>query len=167
MTETRNDFIELFNTTDSALDISGLTITFRPSGAGNTPATVQLPGSVGSGTVLIGPRSYFLIVNGAETFGVAADYSAGNLDLNGTTGAIKIEIGGTKLDGLAYQGGSSPPAAPFDSYGEGAIFTFTSGATNDLVRSPDGTDTANNARDFRRNGSTANVSPKRANPTVP
>lgn len=167
--ETRNDFIELLNKTDQPLDISGLTITFRSSGAGNAPATVQLPGSVGSGTVIIGPRSYFLVVNGAETFGVVADYNAGagNLDLNGTTGAIKIEIGGTKLDGFAYQGGSSPPAAPFNSYGEGAIFTFTSGATNDLIRSPDGTDTSDNARDFRRNGSTSNVSPKRANPTIP
>jgi hypothetical protein len=84
--------------------------------------------------------------------------------LNNTTGAIKIEFDGVRLDGLAYQGGATPPAAPFNTFGEGTLFTFTNGATNDLIRSPDAKDTNNNAADFRRNGTLSSVSPKAPNP---
>jgi len=166
-TQTRNDFVELYNPTNQTLDISGLVLTFRPSGSGNTPQSLSLPGATGSGSVLLSPRSYFLIVNGAETFGVAANFdarAAGGFDLNNTTGAVKLEIGGTQLDGLAYQGGSAPPVAPFNTFGEGAIFTFSGGSTNDLIRSPNAADTNNNAADFRRNGTISSVSPKAANP---
>ena len=168
-TQERKDFVELFNTSGQTLDISGLRITFRPSGSGNTPSAVTLPGAVGSGTTLIQGRGYFLVANGAGTFGVAADFDASSpgLDFNNTTGGIKIEIGGTKLDGLAYQGASTPPASPFSDFGEGGVLTFTSGTTNDLVRTPDATDTGDNANDFRRNGSTGSVTPKAPNPLPP
>jgi uncharacterized protein (TIGR03437 family) len=164
-TQVRRDFIELHNTTDATLDITGLVVSFRPSGSGNAPQSVTLTNSAGS-KFLIAPHGYFLIANGADAFGVAADFdaSAGNFDLNNTTGAFKIELGGVRLDGLAYQGGGAPPAAPFNTYGEGAIFTFTSGATNDLIRSPNASDTNNNATDFRRNGTVSSVSPKASNP---
>ncbi len=165
-TQTRNDFVELYNTTGQTLDISGLVVSYRPAGNNNTPGTVALPGAVGSLTALIQPHSYFLIVNGADTFGVAADYNASvaSFDLNNTTGGIKIELNGVKLDGLTYQGGSTPPVATFVAYGEGALLVFTSGTTNDLIRSPNATDTNNNATDFRRNGTITSVTPKAANP---
>jgi hypothetical protein len=88
-------------------------------------------------------------------------------DLNNTTGGIKIELNGVKLDGLTYQGGATPPVATFIAYGEGTLLTFTSGTTNDLIRSPNATDTNNNATDFKRNGTAASVTPKAANPTLP
>jgi uncharacterized protein (TIGR03437 family) len=165
-TQPRSDFLELFNTTSQTLDLSGLVITFRPGGSGNTPSAVTLPGAVGSRTTLMPPNGYFLIVNGAETFGVAADFNASGagFDLNNTTGGIKIEIGGVKLDGLTYQGSSAAPAPPFNTFGEGPIFIFSSGTTNDLIRSPNARDTNNNASDFRRNGAAAAVSPKATNP---
>jgi uncharacterized protein (TIGR03437 family) len=164
-TQVRRDFIELYNTTDRTLDITGLVVTFRPSGSGNTPFSLTLEDASG-GRFLLAPRGYFLIANAAETFGVAADFdaSASGFDLNNTTGAVKIEMGGVRLDGLAYQGGATPPSAPFNAFGEGAIFTFTGGATNDLIRSPNASDTNNNATDFRRNGTTSSVSPKAPNP---
>lgn len=164
-TQVRRDFIELHNTTDRTLNITGLVLSFRSSGSGNTPLSLTLEGTAGS-RFLIGPHGYFLIANGAETFGVRADFdaSAVNFDLNNTTGGIKIELGGVRLDGLAYQGGSTPPAAPFNTFGEGTIFTFASGTTNDLIRSPDARDTDNNAADFRRNGTASSVSPKASNP---
>lgn len=164
-TQVRRDFIELYNNTGGTLDITGLVVSFRPSGNGNTPVSVTLANSAG-GRFLLAPHGYFLIANGADTFGVRADFdaSAGDFDLNNTTGAIKIEIGGVRLDGLAYQGGATPPAAPFNAFGEGTIFTFASGTTNDLIRSPDARDTNNNATDFRRNGTASSVSPKAPNP---
>jgi uncharacterized protein (TIGR03437 family) len=168
-TQTRNDFVELYNPTGQTLDISGLVISFRPAGNSNTPTTVTLPGAPGGLTTLIQPHGYFLIVNGADTFGVAADLDAHlvGFDLNNTTGGIKIELNGVKLDGLTYQGGATPPVATFIAYGEGTLLTYTSGTTNDLIRSPDATDTNNNATDFRRNGTAASVTPKASNPTLP
>ncbi|HEV2801375.1 MAG TPA: lamin tail domain-containing protein [Pyrinomonadaceae bacterium] len=164
-TQARRDFVELYNTTGQTLDITGLVIAFRPSGASNTPQTLTLTRASGE-PFLIQPHSYFLIAGGADTFGVAADFNAGDglFDLNNTTGAIKIELNGVKLDGLAYQGGSTSPAAVFNAYGEGATLTFTSGTTNDLIRSPNAADTNNNATDFRRNGTLSSVTPKAANP---
>ncbi|MBA3321429.1 MAG: lamin tail domain-containing protein, partial [Pyrinomonadaceae bacterium] len=178
-TQTRADFLELYNPTEHTLDISGLVISYRPGGSGNTPRTVTLPGSIGSAITLIRPRAFFLVINGGQTFGVSIttingfadgfDASTFNsqtnyFDLNNTTGGIRIELNGVKLDGLTYQGGSAAPAPPFNAYGEGALFSFTSGTTNDLIRSPASADTDANAADFRRNGSTASVTPKAANP---
>jgi uncharacterized protein (TIGR03437 family) len=164
-TQARRDFVELYNTTGQTLDITGLVVAFRPSGAGNTPQSVTLGGAAGV-KFLIPPRGYFLIAGGADTFGQPVDFDAGasGFDLNNTTGGIRIEIGGVKLDGLAYQGGATPPAAPFNTYGEGAMLTFPGGATNDLIRSPNAADTNHNATDFRRNGTASSVSPKAANP---
>ena len=190
-TQPRADFVELHNTTDLTLDISGLAVSFRPGGNTSTVRTVTLPGAVGSDTLRLPPRGYFLIINGAQTFGAslatgggrpdgfdaskaATDIVAGTpapsgcaaasscFDLNGSGGGVRIEIGETKLDGLSYQSGGS--IAPFDAFGEGSIFTFTGGATNDLIRSPNAADTNNNAADFRRNGTAASVTPKAANP---
>jgi uncharacterized protein (TIGR03437 family) len=163
--QVRRDFVELYNPTGQTLDITGLVLTFRPAGSGNAPQTLTLAGAAGD-RFLIQPRGYFLIAGGADAFGVRVDFDAagGAFDLNNTTGGIKIEIGGVKLDGLAYQGGATPPAVVFNAYGEGALLTFTSGATNDLIRSPNALDTNNNATDFRRNGTAASVSPKAANP---
>ncbi|MGB9178155.1 MAG: hypothetical protein WCB68_02830, partial [Pyrinomonadaceae bacterium] len=142
------------------------TVSFRPAGSSNTPGAITLPGEVGSRTTLIASHSYFLIVNGPETFGVTADFDAApfGFDMNNTTGGIKIEMNNEKLDGLTYQGGTTPPASTFIAYGEGSIFIFTGGSTNDLIRSPNATDTNNNATDFQRNGSTSSVTPKAANP---
>jgi hypothetical protein len=164
-TQARRDFIELHNTTGQTLDITGLVLTFRPAGSGNTPQSLTLAPAAGE-RLLIQPHGYFLIAGGADTFGQAVDFNAvaSGFDLNNTTGGIKIEIGSVKLDGLTYQGGTTPPAAAFNGYGEGTLFTFTSGTTNDLIRSPNAADTNNNATDFRRNGTASSVSPKAANP---
>ncbi len=145
-----------------------MVISFRGTGSVSTVSTIALPGVAGSGTTMIQPNGYFLVVNGASAFGVTADFNAGpaGFDLNNTTGAIKIEVSGVKLDGLAYQGGATPPPSAFGDFGEAAIFIFSSGATNDLIRSPNATDTDNNATDFRRNGTVSSVTPKAPNPTI-
>jgi uncharacterized protein (TIGR03437 family) len=166
-TQARSDFVELYNTTGQTLDISGLVISFRPSGNANTASTATLPGAAGSGATLIGPHAYFVIVNGSSTFDVAADFAVpnGGLDLNNTTGGIKIEVNGVKLDGLTYQAGSTPPAALFIAYGEGTLLSSPSSTTtSDYIRSPNAADTNNNATDFKRNSSTNSVTPKAANP---
>ena len=166
----RVDFVELYNTTSETLDISGMVISYRATGATTAVSTVHLAGMVGSGTTLILPGSYFLIANGPSTFGVNADFDASSsaFDMNNSSGAVKIEINDVKLDGLRYQqNGSGTPPPAFDAFGEGTLFTFAGGTPNDLIRSPNTVDTNNNASDFRRNNSHAAVSPKGANPTLP
>lgn len=168
-TQARSDFVELKNITDRTLDISGLVVTFRPAGSGSATSSVTLPGTVGSNVTLLPPRAYFLIVNGATTFGVPADFNTSpkSFDLNGTTGGVKIEVDGVKLDGLSYQGSATALVAPFNSFGEGSILIFTSGITNDLIRSPDARDTNDNGADFRRSATTGGVTPRAVNPTLP
>lgn len=163
---TRPDFLELYNTTGQTRDISGMVISFRPGGVGNVPSSVTIP----AGTTMAA-NSYFIIVNGASTLNgsnvaVTADYNpgAGNFDLNGTGGGIKIELGGIKLDGLTYQGSATAINATFVAYGEGSIFTFTAATTNDLVRSSTSTDTNNNLNDFRHLSVTTTITPKAVNP---
>src|SRR5207302_2738254 len=113
-------------------------------------------------TTLISAHSYFLVVNGASTSGLNADYNpgAGNLDLNGTGGGIKIELNGARLDGLAYQGSATAINATFAAYREGSIFTFTAATTSDLVRSSTSIDTNSNVTDFRLLSSIGTVTPK-------
>jgi uncharacterized protein (TIGR03437 family) len=169
-TPARTDFVELYNTTTQTLDISGLVISFRASGNTSVVSSITLPGSASSGLTLISPNSYFLIANGTSTFGVAADFdaSATGFDINNSSGAVKLEMNGVKLDGLRYQqNGSTAPPVAFDNFGEGALFTFAGGTPNDLIRSPNAVDTDNNASDFRRNNSHAAVSPEAANPAIP
>jgi uncharacterized repeat protein (TIGR01451 family) len=171
-TTTRPDFVELYNTTGQTRDISGLVITFRPSGGvGAASSSVTLPGVAGSNTTTIAANSYFIVVNGASTLNgsnvaVVADYnaSATGFNLNNTTGGIKIELSGVKLDGLTYQGDATSPDATFVAYGEGSIKTFATAATNDMVRSQTSTDTNNNATDFRVLQSTTTITPKAQNP---
>jgi uncharacterized repeat protein (TIGR01451 family) len=170
-TTTRPDFLELYNTTGQTIDISGLVISFRPGGAGNTPSTVTLPGAVGSNTTTIAAHGYFIIVNGASVLNgtgaiVAADFnaSATPFNLNNTSGGIKIELNGVKLDGLTYQGDATAPNATFIAYGEGSILTFSSATTGDLVRSSTSVDTNNNQTDFRALSSSTTITAKAANP---
>ncbi|MGH9941043.1 MAG: lamin tail domain-containing protein, partial [Pyrinomonadaceae bacterium] len=175
-TQARADFVELYNPTAQTLDISGLRISFRPAGSGNAARSVTLPGAHGSHPTLIRPFGYFLVINGAQTFGAGIETvngitdgfnaSSANFDLNNTTGGIELELNGVKLDGLTYQGGSTAPADLFRTYGEGSLLIFTGGATNDLIRTPNAADTDHNATDFRRNGATANVTPKAPNPQI-
>jgi uncharacterized repeat protein (TIGR01451 family) len=167
-----NDFVELYNKSGThAIDISGLVISSRASASTTTVNTFTLPGTPGSGTTVIQPNSYLIIVNGTSAYGTAADFdaSASSFNLTATSGGIKIELNGVKLDGLAYQSsaGNAIPAT-FLAFGEGTPFTSpVSSGLQDYIRSPNGTDTNDNASDFRRNGTTANVSEKAANPTIP
>jgi uncharacterized repeat protein (TIGR01451 family) len=158
-----NDFIELYNKSAQSIDISGLVISYR---AGSTTAnTFTVPA-----TTVIPANSYLIIVNGATTYGVAADINASSagFNLTATSGGVKIELNGVKLDGLAYQTPGNAVSATFAAFGEGTVFTSpTASGQQDYVRSPNGADSNDNATDFRRSGANSTtVTPKAANPTV-
>ena len=147
------------------VDISGLLISYRTGASTATATTYTLPGAVGSGTTTIGPNSYLIIVNGSNAYGVAADFNnGGNLDLTAASGGIKIELNGVKIDGLTYNNTSTAPAF-FQTFGEGTAFQSpTTSGLQDYIRSPNGTDNDTNSTDFKRNGTTASITPKLSNP---
>ncbi len=158
-----NDFVELFNKSTQSIDVSGLLISYR---AGNTTAnTFTLPAST-----VIPAGGYLIIVNGANAYGVAAGVngSSAGFNLTATSGGVKIELNGVKLDGLAYQTPGSTVSATFAAFGEGTVFTSpVASGQQDYVRSPNGADSNDNATDFRRSGANSTtVTPKASNPTV-
>lgn len=167
-----NDFVELYNkSATQSIDISGLVISSRASASTTTVNTFTLPGTPGSGTTVIPANSYLIIVNGTSAYGTTADFnaSASSFNLTATSGGVKIELDGVKLDGLAYQSSAANVVpATFAAFGEGTVFISpVASGLQDYIRSPNGTDTNDNASDFRRNGTTANVSERAANPTIP
>jgi uncharacterized repeat protein (TIGR01451 family) len=168
-----NDFLELYNKSTQAIDISGMVISYRASTSLTAVSTFTVPGAVGSGTTVIQPNTYLIIVNGASAYGTAADVNASAItatapngfDFTAASGGIKIELNGVKLDGLAYQSGSSTVPPAFTAFGEGTpASTTTASGLMDWIRSPNGVDTNVNSSDFRRNGTASLVSEKAANP---
>jgi uncharacterized repeat protein (TIGR01451 family) len=158
-----NDFIELYNKSTQAIDISGLVISYR---AGSTsPATFTLPAST-----VISAGGYLIIVNGATAYGVTADINASSagFNLTATSGGVKIVLNSVQLDGLAYQTPGNNVTATFLAFGEGTVFTSpTASGQQDYVRSPNGADSNDNATDFRRSGANSTtVTPKASNPTI-
>ncbi|HYJ46096.1 MAG TPA: lamin tail domain-containing protein, partial [Pyrinomonadaceae bacterium] len=158
-----NDFVELFNKSTQAIDISGLVLSYR-AGA-TTPNTFTLPA-----LTVIPAGGYLIIVNGATTYGVTADINAASagFNLTATSGGVQIALNGVKLDGLAYQTPGNNVSATFLALGEGTAFTSpTASGQQDYVRSPNGADSNDNATDFRRSGTNSStVTPKASNPTI-
>jgi uncharacterized repeat protein (TIGR01451 family) len=162
-----NDFVELYNKSAQAIDVSGLVISYRGSTSTTTVNTFTLPAST-----VIPANSYLIIVNGAITYGVTADFDASGgagFNLTATSGGVKIELNGVKLDGIAYQSAvANTIPATFLAFGEGTPFTSpVASGQQDYVRSPNGADSNDNATDFRRSGANSTtVTPKAANPTI-
>jgi uncharacterized protein (TIGR03437 family) len=160
-----NDFVELYNKSAQAIDIGGLVISYRGTTSTTTVNAFALPAST-----VIPANSYLIIVNGATAYGVTADFNASSagFNLTATSGGVKLELNGVRLDGLAYQTPGNTVSATFAAFGEGTPFISpVASGQQDYVRSPDGADANNNATDFRRSGAnSATVTPKAANPTV-
>lgn len=99
-----------------------------------------------------------------------ADINASSADFNltATSGGVKIELNGVKLDALAYQTPGNTVSATFAAFGEETVFTFpVASGQQDYIRSPNGPDSNDNATHFRRGGTnSATATPKASNPTV-
>ncbi|HKR00189.1 MAG TPA: lamin tail domain-containing protein [Pyrinomonadaceae bacterium] len=150
-----DEFIELYNRTTAAIDISGYKI-FRSN---NTGAT-NLTATINSGVVL-GPGCHYLLTNsnssGPYSGSVPGDQTYGT----GITadGGIALTIpGGTATTGIIDQVGLSSGSA----YKEGTpLAPFAGDAEQSYERKPggasgNGTDTNNNAADFLLNSGTSN-----------
>ncbi|RZA35639.1 MAG: ExeM/NucH family extracellular endonuclease [Lysobacteraceae bacterium] len=119
------DFIELFNRSDAAVSLSGLSVQYQAAGAtSNWASFTALP------AVTLQPGQYFLVGAAGGATGAdigAVDHSTNSINMSGTTGKIAlaesttlltVADGGGKLIDLVGFGtasrfeGSNPAAAP-------------------------------------------------------
>ncbi|MFC7652977.1 lamin tail domain-containing protein [Pseudoduganella danionis] len=157
----KNDYIELFNRSDVAVNIGGWSVQYA-SATGGTWQKTPIPAGV-----VLQPGQYYLVQEGAGTGGtdnLPAPDAFGALNLSGSTGKVALVNSGTLLSGV------SPAVASFvDLIGFGGANYFEGSAaapvlsnTTAALRAADGcTDTNNNSSDFStaapapRNTSTA------------
>jgi len=161
----KNKFVELYNTSDTAVPLDGWSLQYRPAGNDGAPtATAPLAGSIPA-------KGYYLLQggsNGADGADLpAADATATGFNPSGTTGTIVLARQSTALNPLAT-GSVIEPANVADLLGYGSSNTFETTVAaapsgNKDVKSlnrSNGTDSNDNAADFTLN---AAITPKKAN----
>jgi hypothetical protein len=160
------DYIELYNNSGVAADISGYIISYGSSAqaAGSFPTAVA---TIPAGTS-IAASGYFLIRTGSAGTGGAADPNA---DLVAAGGASLSNTSG----GLRLQDNSATPVT-LDVVGWGTTNNFEGAAESSpasvavsMQRIPNGLDTDNNQADFLQGTPTpsaANVVPEPASPSL-
>lgn len=144
--EYTHDFIELFNPTSQAVDLTGWKVRYASAtGSFNTTNITSLNG-------MIEPYSYLLIQekNGASGNGksLPAPDVQGQIDLSGTNGKVDlVDVNGNRIDLIGY--GS---ANDFEDSATKALSNSTAAIRKQLTNGPSddrGLDTDNNATDFR------------------
>ncbi|MRW82627.1 ExeM/NucH family extracellular endonuclease [Pseudoduganella sp. FT26W] len=143
----KNDFIELFNRSDAAVDISGWSVQYA-SAAGTSWQVTKL-----SGKTVLQPGQYFLVQESAGTGGTVdlpTPDASGTLALSGTTGKVALVANGNALSGAAPAVGTFADLLGFGSAGyfEGSVGPGLSNTTAALRANGGCADTDNNGNDF-------------------
>ncbi len=143
------DYVELFNPTDAAIDLAGLSVQYRSTSGNPGAPAAPLTGSVDAG-------SHFLIQMGASGANGAAlptpDVGPLGFNLSGSNGQALL-INGTEFTGSGDVAGNTG-LVDMVGYGtgnntfEGATSGVSLSAATAASRNADGTDTDNNADDF-------------------
>jgi hypothetical protein len=144
----KNDFIELFNRGNTAVDISGWSVQYASS-TGSSWQVTKL-----AGNTVLQPGQYFLVQEAAGTGGTdslpTAD-TTGTLALSGTTGKVALVSNVSALAGAAPVASSYVDLIGFGSAGyfEGSAAAPTLSNTTAALRAAAGcTDADNNGTDF-------------------
>lgn len=142
----KNDFIELFNRGDTAVDITGWSVQYA-SAAGPTWAVSKV-----TGNVTLQPGQYFLMQQAAGNGGtenLPTPDTLGSLTLSGTAGKVALVNNSTALSGAAPSGASLMDLLGYNAgFFEGANGPGLSNTTAALRAAGGCTDTDNNASDF-------------------
>jgi len=143
----KNDFIELFNRSDAAVDISGWSVQYA-SAAGTSWQVTKL-----SGKTVLQPGQYFLVQESAGTGGsvdLPTPDASGTLALSGTTGKVALVANGNALSGAAPAASTFADLLGFGTAGyfEGSVGPGLSNTTAALRANGGCADTDNNGNDF-------------------
>ncbi len=147
-----NKFVELLNTSDHAIALSGISLQYRPSSSTTAaPTNVPLSGELAS-------KGHYLISGASNgTVGQAlpnADITASKLNLKGTDGTLALTQSGTSLEGVS--GDTSQVSGVIDALGYGSTNTYEKRAASGPANNQDvksltrtnGVDTNDNGADF-------------------
>ncbi|MCL8494104.1 ExeM/NucH family extracellular endonuclease [Corynebacterium sp. B5-R-101] len=128
-----HDFIELYNPTDTAIDVTGWSVEYFSS-SGNSGGKHDLSGSIPAG-------GYFLIQEGGGGAGepLPTPDHEGKLSMSGSKGSVKLyDASGAEVDLVGYGAASLSEGSPTK-----ALSNSTS-----AQRDAEGTDTDDNSADF-------------------
>jgi predicted extracellular nuclease len=138
-----NDFIELQNTTGTAIPLTGLSVQYRPA-AGTTSAATALSGSIPA-------HGKYLVAEAAGATPSAAlptPDATGTLAMSGSAGVVYLSSKATAVPAndpsVVDLVGYGSTATAFEGTGPAPGLTNTTSATRPAA----GTDTDNNAADF-------------------
>lgn len=159
----KNDFIEIFNPTSTAVDVTGWSVQYASS-SGTSWSVTSLAGTVAAG-------GYYLVQEAAGSGGTVdlpTPDAVGTSNLSGTNGKVGLSNTSAALTGTCPAGGTVVDFVGFGSSAncfEGAGATPTLSNTTSASRSSNGcTDTDNNSADFsavapnpRNSSSPANI----------
>lgn len=144
------DFVELFNPTDAAISVSGMSVQYRSAtGTGNPSGVIPLTGSVAA-------HAYYLVAGASGSNGTALptpDASNTAVNLSGTTGTVFLANQTTALTapptGSVTGNSSITDLVGFGTSNtyEGALAPAPSNTTS-ISRNAAHTDTDSNANDF-------------------
>jgi hypothetical protein len=146
----KNDFIELFNPGNAAVDVSSWSVQY----ASASGTTWQVTNLCGGGTCTVAPGHYYLVqeAQGAGGAGnLPSPDASGSISMSATAGKVALVNGTTALTGSCPLGAS---VIDFVGYGtancfEGGSATGAPGNTTAVLRISGGcTDTDNNNSDF-------------------
>jgi len=132
----QNDYIELYNASSSAVDLSNWTLTYYSAG-GNSGGTTTLSGKT------IAAGGHFLVQEAAGSGSAAAlptPDATGTLNMSASNGSVVLRNDGTTVDTIGY-------GAVTSSYVEGTAAPGMSNSTADS-RTTGCTDTDSNSTDF-------------------
>lgn len=162
-------FVELYNAGDTAQDLSGWSLQYRPAASTDVPSTANTQALSGS----IAPGGYYLVsIRGNGDTGAdlpTPDATSTGLNPSGTNGQLFLA---NVAESLALPAGDvdDPRVVDFLGYGSAAAFETApavvdgpNGTPNSLVRT-DFTDTGDNSADFT-NATT--VTPRNASGAEP
>ncbi|NMR18992.1 ExeM/NucH family extracellular endonuclease [Cellulomonas fimi] len=162
----RNDFIELYNTGDTAVDVSGWTVQYA-SAAGTSWTTTPLTGSIAAG-------DHYLVQQAAGTGGsedLPAPDVVGSLAMGGTAGKVALVSSGARLAGCGVDCSADASVVDFVGYGTANDYAGAGpavGASNTASVARTGfVNTADNAADFTAGTPTPGAEPEQPGDPTP
>ena len=154
----RNDFIELYNTGPTAVDVSGWSVQYASSAGTSWGGSIPLAGS-------IAPQSYYLVQGasgGAVGAALPAAQASGGVNLSGTNGNVALSNGAAALTCATTACAADAVVVDLVGYGTGQAFAGAAapaGSNTTSIARTSFANTANNGADFVAGAPTPSAGP--------